>query len=76
MPIRVTELSNIRWFEKFNIRLSNIKPSKQSWIFYHQTGSIIEQFDQSNILIFNRGSIFDIRLIEYLKDSKRFDIRY
>ena len=74
---RVTEPSNIRWFEKFDIRSSNIESSNHSRIFDHRTGSIIERFDQSNISIFDQG--FDIRYsmvrrIEYLKNSKRFVI--
>ena len=76
---RVTEPSNIRWFEKFDIRSSNIESSNHSRIFDHRTGSIIERFDRSNISIFDQG--FDIRYsmvrrIEYLNDSKRFDIRW
>ena len=78
VQFRVTEPSNIRWFEKLDIRSLNIELSKHSRIFDHRTGSIIEGFNRSTISIFYQG--FDIRYsmvqrIEYLKNLKRLDFR-
>ena len=67
LGIRVTEPSKIRWFEKFDIRSSNIEPSNHSWIFDHRTGSIIDRFDQG----------FDIRWFDRSYISRvRYKVRY
>jgi hypothetical protein len=92
VPTRVTEPSNIRWFEKFDIRSSNIEPSDLCLIFDHRTGSTIQWFDRSNISIFDRSKgslqvrysmvrysidrIFDQSNIEYRTDSPDRILRY
>ena len=68
-PPRDTEYSNIRWFEIFDIRWSNIESSNRGKIFEHRTDSMILYSIGSNISLFDPR--FDIwysmiRSIEYL----------
>ena len=70
MPIRVTELSNIRWFEKFDIRSSNIEPSNR---IEYRTFRILQIFDRSNRQILN---IEPHRLSNLFKPANILSIEY
>ena len=58
VQFRVTEPSNIRWFEKLDIRSLNIELSKHSRIFDHRRVQSIDYLVSRYSI---KGSIFDIR---------------